>query len=420
MRKEDGVDAKRPKMLFLCQTLPYPPDGGALIRSYHTMRLLGRQYDITALCFARRSSRPSLSSLAVAREGLGRITSRLEVFRIPQEESRLRFVWDHVRSLVTWRVYTRWVYEARDYRKRVEELIAQEDFSVVHLDSLDLLAYLPLFTGAKVVVAHHNIESQLLARRARSQGFFRRAYIRLQARLSRREEARWCPRVALNVTVSEEDAATLAAIAPKSHIEVAPNGVDTNSFSPLEGVPERQLVFVGGHTWFPNRHGMDYFARNVLPLIHRIEPELPTVWVGRAQGPIRDEMRVLGIHMTGYVDDIRPYVARAACVIVPIYVGGGTRLKILDAWAMGKAVVSTPEGCEGLRAEHGENILIARNDGEFASAVFAILDDPDLRQRLEKRGRTTAARYYDWSVIGTGMLAAYTDACSKNGFERYR
>jgi len=397
----------KPKLLFLCQNLPFPPDGGGMIRSYHTLRLLSLQYDVTALCFARRSSRSTPEAIELARDGLLRMASRVEVFPIPQDHSRLRFVADHVRSLLTRRAYTRWTYESRECRALVEELLAMENFAAVHLDSLDLVGYLPAFRRERVAVAHHNIESQLLTRRADSQPALRRAYLRLQARLTEKEEARWCPAVAMNITVSHEDSRTLASVAPGCKITVAPNGVDTRSFTPFQGEVSREIVFVGGHTWFPNRHGMEHFVECILPRIREVEPSIPVTWVGRASQPIMDRMASLGVVMTGYVPDIRPYVSRAACFIVPIYVGGGTRLKILDAWAMGKAVVSTPIGCEGLLAKPGDNIVTAASDKAFADAVSLVLDDQDFRRRIERGGRETAERHYDWSVIGESMLAAY-------------
>jgi glycosyltransferase involved in cell wall biosynthesis len=121
--------------------------------------------------------------------------------------------------------------------------------------------------------------------------------------------------------------------------------------------------------------------------------------------------------MTGYVDDIRDYVTPAACFVVPLRVGGGTRLKILDAWALGKAVVSTSQGCEGLDVRPGENMLVTDTPAEFAKAVLEVLRDGALRTRLEAGGRRTAVASYDWSAIGAVMMRAFDDDGPKAGVE---
>jgi len=401
------VASQKPKLLFLCQNLPFPPDGGALIRSFHTLRLLSHDYEVTALCFFRKASRAGEEAVRLGKEGLKEFARDIEVFPIPQEESRLRLVVDHLKSILGGRAYTRWAYESADFRNHLKHLLSTRDFSIVHLDSLDLVGYLPDLKDHPVVVAHHNVESSLLARRADTEHAFRQRYLRLQARLTAREERTWCPRVALNVTVSDEDRETLARLAPDSRIVVAPNGVDTTAFLPSDKEPEQEIVFVGGHTWFPNRDGMEFFADAILPLIRRTHPEVRVTWVGRASQPIVDAMAAKGVEMTGYVKDIRPFVARAKCFIVPLRVGGGTRLKILDAWALGKALVSTTAGCEGLVQEKGENLLIANSPEEFAAAVGRVLDDERLRRRLEDGGRRTVEKHYDWSAIGVTMLGEY-------------
>jgi len=400
------VNTARPELLFLCQNLPFPPDGGAAIRSFHTLRLLSREYEVTALCFVRSATRPDEDSVRRGVHGLSEYAD-VEAFPIPQEQSRGRLVFDHLRSLLGGRAYTRWAYESAPYRRRLQQLTDEKDFSVVHLDSLDLVGYLPELTGARVVVAHHNVESQLLARRAESESGLLRHYMRLQARRTIREEAVWCPRVDLNLVVSPEDQATLAQIAPGSDFLVVPNGVDTSHFVPAPERSTQGIVFVGGYTWFPNRDGMEYFADDILPLIRREEPDIDVTWVGRAPAEAQERFAAMGVDMTGYVDDIRPHVHGGRCFIVPLRVGGGTRLKILDAWALGKALVSTTQGAEGLAGRNGENMLIADEPQSFADAVLRVLRSTSLRSRLEEEGRKTAVEFYDWDVIGVSMMQGY-------------
>lgn len=400
--------SSKPRLLFLSQSLPFPPDGGVHIRSYNTLRLLSRDFDITALCFFRASERATPEQVEQGVNGLQRF-AQAEAFPIPQEHSRLRLLIDHLASILTWRAYTIRVYESHRFRRRLAELIANHRFQLVHMDSLDLVAYLPMLTGLPVVCVHHNVESALLRRRAAATGGLQGIYIRLQAHLTRLEEERWCGKVDLNVAVSEKDRDSLQAFCPTGRFMVVPNGVDTEAFQP--GAMEKNgVVFVGGYSWQPNRDAMEYFCQEILPILRASGCDVPITWVGRVADSVRREYaQHYGVHLTGYVDDVRPTVQSAACYVVPLRMGGGTRLKILDAWAMGKAVVSTSVGCEGLEARDGENILIRDTAEDFAQAVRNVLTDRALRERLGNAARRTAELRYDWEVIGKPMLARYLD-----------
>jgi glycosyltransferase involved in cell wall biosynthesis len=277
------------------------------------------------------------------------------------------------------------------------------------MDSLDLAAYLPSLRDLPVVCVHHNVESLLLRRRARAERrAWRRWYVDLQGKLVERKERHWCGKVALNIAVSEVDRQLLARLAPNGRFAVVPNGVDTDEFQPARG-REGGLVCVGGLGTLANRDGLDFLCEDILPIVRQSYPNITAQWVGRATEQDRKQYKEqFDTELTGYVDDVRSYVADAACYVVPLRVGGGTRLKILDAWAMGKAVVSTSVGCEGLDARDGENILIRDSPNEFAKAVAEVLADPGLRNRLGAAARRTAEQEYSWRVIGEQMLVEYT------------
>lgn len=407
--------AARPSLLFLCQTLPFPPDGGVAIRTYNILRLLAREFTVTALCFYRRSERPTSEAVADAVRALSPF-GRVEAFPIPQEHSRLRLLTDHLRSVVRRRAYTLWAYSSRSFRARIADLIARGRVDLVHMDSLDLAGYLPMLNGVPVACTHHNVESQLLRRRALAEGSrWRRKYLLWQSRWVEDLECRFCGRMALNVAVSDSDQGEFARIAPGAPFGVIPNGVDIDKFRPVPGAQET-IVFVGGINWFPNRDALEHFSADILPHL-RGQGSTPVIqWIGRSTEEEREDYRARhGIELTGYVNDVRPYIARAACYVVPLRVGGGTRLKILDAWAMGKAVVSTSVGCEGLDAVDGENILIRDVPDEFARAVRSILADSGLRERLGRAARLTAERRYSWDVIGADLHRLYRPLIESRG-----
>jgi glycosyltransferase involved in cell wall biosynthesis len=393
----------RPRLLLLAQTLPFPPDGGVNIRIYNVLRLLARQYDVTLLCFMRRAERQTPGAVASGIAGLLPYAD-VAVFPIPQEYNRLRLLWDHVRSVVTGKAYTWFTYESRDFRSRVRSLLAERKFEIVQIDSLDLATYLPDLANHPVVCVHHNVESTLMHRRAQMQpSRWRRAYLHFQARLLTKLEREWCEHVALNVAVSDADRIALHLQAPHGRYATVPNGVDVDEFQPSKA-REEGIVSTGGLNWFPNADALRHFTDDILPRIRALRPNTRVRWVGRADDEERQHLWTAArVELTGYVEDVRPYVQEGACFVVPLRVGGGTRLKILDAWAMGKAVVSTSVGCEGLAAVDGVNIIVRDDPEEFAQAVVSVLKDRALRERLGAAARRTVEERYSWDVIGGGL-----------------
>ena len=186
-------------------------------------------------------------------------------------------------------------------------------------------------------------------------------------------------------------------------MEVVPNGVDTQFFSIKGGEHETQdsMVFTGSMDWRPNQDAILYFSREVWPLIKGNRPNASLWIVGRKpSAQIRALIKTnTSIHVTGMVDDVRPYIERASVYIVPLRIGGGSRLKILEALAMQKAVVSTSIGAEGLRVTDGHDIVLADNPLDLAESIIALFDDAGRRRELGKAGRSLVIDKYDWSLV---------------------
>ena len=397
----------RPRLLFLAHCLPSPQDEGVKIRTYNLMRQLSLDFDVRALCFYRKSGHSTPESIDRAVAELSAIAST-EAFPIPQEHSTVRTLWDHARSVARGVPYTHYAYESIDYSTALEHALRTFKPDVVHLDSLDLSFYLNALPAlVPVVCGHHNVESELLKRRSLSSRGLVRFYLGLQARLLSRAEHLWMKTFSLNVVVSDSDLQTCSTFCPPERLLVVPNGVDTKL---IEALPDAQdgIVFVGGSSWFPNKDALDFYCSDILPHIRAEIPDVSTTWVGNASASeIARIKATYGVQLTGYVDSIEPYVTRAGCYVVPLRVGGGTRLKILYAWAMRRAVVSTSIGCEGLESRDSENILIRDHPESFAKAVVGVLRDAAQRNSIAEAGRETACTVYDWDVVGGTLRAAY-------------
>lgn len=212
------------------------------------------------------------------------------------------------------------------------------------------------------------------------------------------------------VVMSETDQATLQSLDPSVQSWVVPNGVDTDHFQPArpEAVEAESAVFTGTMFWQPNVDAVIHFCGDILPLIQRKYPGVRVTIVGaEPTESVRRLGEQRGVTVTGSVKDVRQYMGRAAVVIVPIRLGSGTRLKILEAMAMGKAVVSTSVGCEGLEVTPGKDIEVADSPEAFAEAVCRLLGDPARRRALGEAGRRLVRSRYDWRIIARQQEAVY-------------
>ena len=404
----------RPRVLFLAQCLPYPPHSGVASRTLNILRQLQVEYDVDLVAFSRVSHQPNRVAREAARDALRcAVASVAEPTPIPNERSALRKIWDHLRSVLSGRAYTYYEYESGAFANRLRAVLRSRTPDLVHLDSPDLHRWLPELGRAPIACTHHDIESELLRRRAERLGgggrTLLRRYLLLQAARVERVERELCPRLALNVMMSELDAKRLRALAPGATTVVVPNGTDTEYFHPngTDSVAGR-VAFVGPTYTHPNRDAVQFLLQEIWPKVRAADGSTSLRLIGRNTPEDRARYDAEpGVAALGYLPDIRPALSEARCFVVPIRVGGGTRLKILDAWAMGKAVVSTSIGCEGLDAVNGENILIRDTPDAIASAILEVVRDTALRARLERNGRRMATETYNWNVVGQRIRAAY-------------
>ncbi len=413
----------RPRLLVLAQCLPYPPHSGVAARTFNILRQLRVAFDIDLVPFFHRNHQPDGAARRAAQEALGDVAPFVaEPVPISSEHSFTRKLWDHLRSVLTGRAYTHYLYDSPAFAGQLHDLLKLHQPDLVHLDSLDLHRWICDLPSVPVACTHHNIESALLRRQADRLGnAVVRGYVRLQADRVERLERELCPRFALNVTTSELDARHLRALAPVAPIVTVPNGTDTEYFQPGETAADGPVAFVGPTYSYPNRDAVEFLLSEIWPGVRAADRSASLQLIGR--GGAADLARYQaqpGVRTLGHVLDIRPVLADARCCVVPIRVGGGTRLKILDAWAMGKAIVSTSVGCEGLDAVDGENILVRDHPDAFADAVRKVLHDPTLRARLERGARRTATQTYSWAIIGERLRSSYAELLGVGAQRRSR
>jgi len=403
------------RICWFSHLVPYPASGlGVLQRSYHLVRELARAHDVYLLCFVQRKIIRELlgdvdAGLEAARRHLGEYCARVQFLRIPSDESPTGRSGLAVRSL--WGAYpytVRWLL-SEQARRTATEWNASIDFDVVHFDTLSLAPYGDVFTRSALTLDHHNIESDMMLRRARLEKHtLKRLYFWQEGVRLSRYERRVCPEFDLNITCSKLDTERLRRLVPDLAVAEVPNGVDTEYFRP-SGEPERPpgLVFAGNMSWYPNAMAMAFFADKVWPALKNVLPEVTMDVVG-ANPPARLlslAARDGKFRVHGFVPDVRPYIHEAALYVCPIMDGGGTKLKILDALAMGKPIVAHPIACEGIEVRDGESVVFAREPAEFVANIVAVLENPERRRHLSRNARALAESSYSYSHVGRKLVS---------------
>jgi polysaccharide biosynthesis protein PslH len=400
------------QILWLSHFIMYPPHGGARIRSFNLLRELSKEFKVDVFALDPRSLAFPGRDPESERAALLQHARSLSVFHAAPTFTRKAalFLSGLARSVPV----TSLKNDNPRMRAAIRTALAECRYDAIHMDTIELSAYLDMFQGIPVVMNHHNVESQLLARSAKRQvNPALRLFFGLQARRMRHLEEFLLPRVAANLAVSELDLALFTAMDPASRVTVVLNGVDTTYHRPNADRCTREattLVWAGGMNWFPNRDAVEFFLESIWPTIARENPSVRALIVGPdPPRTARTAFAAERIEATGYVQDVREYLARGDIYVVPIRVGGGTRLKILDAFASGIPVVSTHAGCEGIEARDDVELLVRDTPDTFARAVLELVADRERRNAIAAAGRNLVEKRYSWTQIGTAMRATYMD-----------
>lgn len=393
------------KLLFLLPSVPDPPDAGARLRNLGLLRLAARSHTVDAIAFGTTAEGPRLAALARRARVLpppptrGRITRVLHLVGSPHPDMAER-LW------------------APSFQHCLADMLAHERYDAVQAEGIEMARYLDGVDGrpARVYDAH-NAEFAL-QRRAAEWAWRRRrlgaaAYSRVQRERLARFEARIVRAADLTLAVSAPDAGELNRLGDPNRVAVVPNGIDVASFpftAPTAG-DEPALLFLGKLDYRPNAEALKWFLDAVLPRLHQMLPAArlfavghnPPSWLVRA-GQADDRIAV-----TGGVVDERPYLARAGGLVLPVWFGGGSRLKALVAFASGVPVVSSPLGMTGLDVSPGRDFLqVDEPDAAaWARALAALLSDLATRERIAANARALVERRYDWSAIAPSLEAAY-------------
>jgi polysaccharide biosynthesis protein PslH len=372
------------KILFTHKQILFPHDTGGKIRVLNLLRHLARWHEIVYLC----NIRPGDDRYLPQMQAIG-----LRVEGVPKEDSRrrgARYYGEAALNLLSPHPFT----VARNFdpalKARAEALARDESFDLMICDTIQMALHVVDLPVSAKVLFQHNAEARLLERHAeRDPSWLRRRYMAAQHRKMRRFEGGYGTQFDAVIAVSELDRQAFERDYGWPCVRAIDTAVDLDYFRPA-GRPEQpnRVVFIGSMDWLPNQDGVQFFLHDVWPRIRARQPDATFQVVGRdPPATLRRLSGRNGVEVAGTVPDVRPYLDEAAVVVVPILVGGGTRLKIYEAMAMGKAIVSTTIGAEGLVYTPGEHLLVADEPTAFADAVVNLLKAPQLRSQLGESAR---------------------------------
>lgn len=396
-------------VLWLAHAIPYPPKAGFLTRSYHLLRELARRQSVDLIAFVQeswvRTFFPSLQQgLEESRHALESFCRSVTFLSIDHLQPGWGKQLTALRALLAGSTYTTsWLVSA-PARAAIAGQLAAHSYDLVHFDTIGLAPYRTLTGRIPAILTHHNIESHMLQRRAdNTANVIARNYFRHEGHKLQTIERQAAAQFARHITCSALDRARLQEIAPDANIVVIPNGVDCEFFSSA-GAATRpdSVVFVGSMNWYPNVAAMLFYLRDVWPLLKKRVPgatmdiagSSPPDWLLRLARSLPD------VTVHGYLPDVRTLIDSAAVYACPIRDGGGTKLKLLDAFAMQKCVVAHPIACEGINVTAGRDVILASTPEDFVNEISRLLADVGRRAAIGAAARQLAESQYSFRRIG--------------------
>lgn len=410
------------RLLVLTPQLPYPPHQGTSLRNWHILRGLALTHRVSLLSFVEPNQATDAAALQLLRD----VCQEMRLVAVPQRNIALR-----LRQLLTTRLpdMAHRLY-APAFGLALRQWLSETLFDVVQVEGIELARYIQVIREvsptSRILFDDHNAETELQRRNfltdvKRPQRWFAAAYSFIQVQRLRRFE-RWAMRQAdWVVAVSEQDAHHLHVLAPKKEVMVVPNSIDIGSYQLAVSrdqslnLPTSDLVFTGKMDYRPNVDAVLWFAETIWPQIRAARPQTTWAIVGQKPHARLESLRGRdGVMLTGWVADVQPYLAAAKLFLMPFRAGSGTRLKLIEAMAAGKAIVSTTVGAEGFPVQSGREIILVDEPESFAQAVLRLLDDEGERARLGAAA-CQFAQQYDWRVVVPRFNTIYTGVPHERG-----
>ena len=382
-------------ILLLTPYLPYPPHSGGSIRTFNLIKLISKYHNVSLLSLVQKDETNYISDLK----------KYCNVYSLPLKSTK----YGRLKSLLSANPYvTMSKHFSTENEKELHRIINNNDFSIIQVESLLMYAYVKNFKVIPKVLDAHNIESDILYRTALSKLDFRSVLNFVDYLKNIKYEQNAVQNFDACLAVSENDYKRLSNMGA-TKLMTLPNCVDLDYFYPNERKDYNpKIVFTGLMNWHPNIDAIEFFCKETYPVLKKRIPEIKFYVVGRDPNKTIQKLdKCDDIFVTGEVADVRPFISNSDICIVPLRIGGGTRLKILEYFAMEKPVISTSIGAEGLDVENGKHLIIEDKISKFPDRILELLNDPEYARFLAKNGRKLVEEKYSWSQYGDDLNMLY-------------
>jgi glycosyltransferase involved in cell wall biosynthesis len=392
---EGEIGNQRLSVLVLDEFIPFPLDAGKTIRTWNLLKPLAGRHSITLLCHGN----PRDAQIIAGKKTLEAAGINVHFAGPLPSPTGAKLYRQLMRNCFSAFPYSVTKHTTAAFRSKLQSMLRHERFDLVHCEWTPYAQYMTETAEFPFIIDAHNVETLIWKRRsANASNPAAKLFFSQQASKMRRFEKRVFAQAQCVAAVSEAEAGTIGQWGA-TRAEVVHNGVDLEAFAPAYAGRSNEFLFLGSLDWFPNQDAVSYLVKRLIPQIRQVRHDATFRVVGRRPSPeLRRELdENNGVHLSADVDDVRPFLRSAAALIVPLRIGGGTRIKILEAMSSGCPVISSSIGCEGLEVRDGENVLLCNQEDEYITAAAHLLGDSQLSRKLGEAGRKLVEQRYSWN-----------------------
>ncbi|WP_196159519.1 glycosyltransferase family 4 protein [Reinekea sp. G2M2-21] len=415
---------KKPKLLWVSHMVPYPPKAGLLIRSYNLIKEISSEFDISLYALSQSSLiEPYFESyeegLRAAHTEMSKYCTDVYFESQPVSNSTLSKVTKTLRSLIGSYPYSvRWLFKKK-FKEKIDVLLESHGFDAIYWDSIGLYQYFPksTATNAPQILGHHNIESHMMNRRQEmSESLIYRFIYKLESRKLEQLEKASGAIFSSHVVCSDEDNKRLGHLIDSKSIVTVPNGFDFDLVADFKRKPKPgHLLFVGTMDWYPNVQAVEFLIRSVFP---KVATELPgvrldVIGANPPQELIQLASEYANVDVHGYVDDLVPYMQNASLYICPISDGGGTKLKVIEAFAYKIPMIAHPIACEGLNVEEDKHVKFAIEAEDFVEKILRMESSISESSEMAQNAYDHALEEFSFSSVATKFSSALKASISE-------
>jgi glycosyltransferase involved in cell wall biosynthesis len=396
-------------VLFVFHIAPHPPKFGPSKRNLPFFLEMLKRHNVSVLSFGSPEDEKNF------RERFGQQCP--EIVFVNNKRPRIVNLLLRISYFLRMKSSVHQMY-SKTMQAELDAIVKRHRFDLVYCCTT-VLGFHDLPKNIPLVGDMHNVEYDNLRRAyEQTKNLFLKLYLYIEYRHLKREEVRATKKFDVVITMTERDRGIISSALPQKRVAIIPHGVDAEFFEPPPVREEaHSIVFIGLMSYYPNHHGVLYFLDEIYPLIRAKEPKAKVYIVGAWPSKKIVRRANANIVVTGWVDDVKPYMARGQVFIIPLLIGGGMRGKALEAMAMRRPIVTTTLGCEGINLTHEESALFADTPGAFAECVLRMFNDADLRQRLTAQAHINVLQEYTWKTHGESLNALFTSLVPSNGAE---